>query len=127
RGRIDHPLLHRDLAQPRLLQPGDRAQRRRLAAAARAEEREELPLGHRERHVLRGTHDLAPLVRVFGEKAVDSEHDYSLIPNFFPSHCAISTRTNSARMKSTPSAESSTYWPFSQSSQITIDITSVPG
>src|SRR5689334_3767269 len=62
---------------------------------------------------------------ICGFKAFWTHH--SLTPNFFPSHCASITNTKSAMMKSTPSAESSTYCPFSQSSQITIDTTSVPG
>ena len=39
--------VDRDLAGARPLEARDRAQRRGLAAAARAEQREELPLGHR--------------------------------------------------------------------------------
>src|SRR5881398_2558285 len=52
---------------------------------------------------------------------------HSFTPNFLPSHWAAITSTKSARMNITPSAESSTYWPFSHSSQITIETTSVPG
>ncbi len=52
---------------------------------------------------------------------------YSLIPYRDPTHRASSTRTNSERMKSTPSADSSTYCPFCHSSQMTIDTTRVSG
>ena len=52
---------------------------------------------------------------------------YSLTPYFLPSHCAIRTSTKSVMMKSTPSAESSTYWPFSHSSQMTMETTWVSG
>jgi hypothetical protein len=37
------------------------------------------------------------------------------------------TNTNSSTINITPSAESSTYWPFCHSSQIMIETTSVPG
>ena len=71
---IDDPVADADLACARPLQACDRAQRRGLAAAARAEQREQLSLGHLECHVLRGAHDLAALVGVFGEKARDFQH-----------------------------------------------------
>src|SRR5262249_52476239 len=54
-------------------------------------------------------------------------HYPSEIPNRLPMICAIITRQNNRMISITPSAESSTYWPFCQSSQIMIDTTSVPG
>src|SRR6185312_15650011 len=60
-------------------------------------------------------------------RSKDLGSHHSLIPNFLPSHCAVITSTKSAAMNITPSAESSTYCPFSHSSQITTDTTSVPG
>jgi hypothetical protein len=48
-------------------------------------------------------------------------------PNRPPSRCATITSSDSATIINTPSADSSTYWPFSHSSQITTDNTSVPG
>src|SRR5437764_11557367 len=51
----------------------------------------------------------------------------SEIPNRLPTSWATITRQNSRMINMTPSAESSTYWPFCHSSQIMIDTTSVPG
>src|SRR5262249_6867675 len=48
----DVAALDRDRARVRLLEPGDHAQQRRLAAAARAEERRQLPARHRQRDVV---------------------------------------------------------------------------
>jgi hypothetical protein len=46
--------LQQDPALVRSLEAGDHAQRRRLAAATRAEHREELATGNRDRHVVDG-------------------------------------------------------------------------
>ena len=128
---VHDPVVDGDATQARALETRDGSERRRLAAAAWPEQRKEMPLGHGEAHVLRGFHGLATGCGVFGKQAVDCQQrlpeSYSLTPYFLPSHCAISTSTNSAMMNSTPSAESSTYWPFSHSSQITMDITWVSG
>src|SRR5258708_5114285 len=64
---IDHAVADADLARPRPLQARDRAQRRGLAAAAGAQQRKQLPLRYFEADILRGLHDLAALVGVFGE------------------------------------------------------------
>ena len=81
-GRDEDPLARRvdeasgdlDLARGRLLQPGDRAQRRGLAAAGGAEQREQLALRHVERHVLRGLDHGAVLVGIFGEQRSHAQH-----------------------------------------------------
>ncbi len=74
RRRIHHAVADADLPCARPLQARDRAQGRGLAAAARTEQSEQLPLRHLECHVLRGAHDLAAFVGVFGEKAFDFQH-----------------------------------------------------
>src|SRR5581483_3426843 len=98
--------------------------------AAGPEQGEQLAPRHFERDVLRGLDHLAALVRVLGVERVDFQHggtQASFIPKRRATHCAAITSTNSARMSRTPSADSSTYCPFSQSSQMVIDTTSVPG
>ena len=72
--RIDEPAGDLDLARNRLLQPGDRAQRRGLAAARRPEQREQFALRHLERDVLRGFDRATALVGVFGEERSYAEH-----------------------------------------------------
>ena len=74
RRREHDAAIHRDLAGARPLESRDRPQRRRLAAAARAEQREQTPLVHREGDVLRGPDDFATVVRIFGEQPLDLQH-----------------------------------------------------
>jgi ABC-type nitrate/sulfonate/bicarbonate transport system ATPase subunit len=65
--RREHELpTYRDLARLRPFEPGDRAQRRRLPAAARAEQREQLARRHLERDVLRGDPRLTAVAGIFG-------------------------------------------------------------
>src|SRR5581483_3096960 len=64
-GRIDHVAADDDLPHARALEAGDRAQRRRLAAAARPEQREELAWRHLKTHVVRRADRLAALADVF--------------------------------------------------------------
>ena len=77
---------------------------------------------------------------ILGEQRPDAQHGLSTpsprlrgagklpaIPNRLPTSCASSTSGTARRSACTPSAESSTYWPFCHSSQIMIDTTSVPG
>src|SRR5262249_34348514 len=83
---IDEPPGDLDLARNRLLQPGDRTQRRGFAAARRPEQREQLSLRHLERAVLRGFDHATALVGVFGEKRSYAEHvsipKYFMFPQF---------------------------------------------
>src|ERR1051326_5040693 len=51
----------------------------------------------------------------------------SATPNRRPMICASTTKPSSTIIIITPSADSSTYWPFCHSSQIVIETTSVPG
>ncbi len=74
RRRIHDAIRNTDLPRAGPLQARDRAQGRGLAAAARPQQREQLPLRHLECHVLRGAHDLAALVGVFGEEPCDFQH-----------------------------------------------------
>jgi hypothetical protein len=55
-GREERPSVERDLARVGRLQPGDRAQRRRLPASGRSEQRDELALRDLERQVVDGEH-----------------------------------------------------------------------
>src|SRR5262249_3847263 len=151
----DHCLVvDRHLAGGRPLEAGDRAQRRGLAAAARAEQGEQLAGRHLERHVLRGAHGAAALARILGVQRSDAQHAHprffnwrmflsanrgplrrnmrfqrpaSATPNRRPAACASRTKQNSARISITPRADSSRYCPFCQYSQIMIETTSVPG
>ena len=131
--RIDRAPADLNLARSGLFQARDRAQRRGLAAARGAKQREQLALRHLERDVLHRLDRAAALVGVFGEQRSDAEQAHprvlqvSAIPNRRPTSCANMTSTNSATISMTPSAESSTYCPFCHSSQIMIDTTSVPG
>src|SRR6185295_5952265 len=72
--RVDQRAADADLARARPLQARDRAQRGGLAAAARAEQREELPRGHLEADVLGGADDVAALVGVLRAKATYVQH-----------------------------------------------------
>src|SRR5581483_5384979 len=51
----------------------------------------------------------------------------SATPNRRPMNCASATKQSRTRIIMTPSADSSTYWPFCHNSQIVIETTSVPG
>jgi hypothetical protein len=71
---IDDPIAHRNFTNARPLEPGNRPERRRLAASARAEQRKETPLVHGEAHILHGLDDVTPVGGVFGEETVNSQH-----------------------------------------------------
>ena len=71
---VDEAPADLDLARGRPLQPRDRAQRRGLAAAGRAEQREQLALRDLERDVLRGLDRAAALIGVFGEQRSYAQH-----------------------------------------------------
>ena len=71
---IDHAAVERDRAGARPLEPGDGAQRRGLAAAARTEQREQLAVGHVEGHVLHGVDDGAARGRIVGMERFYAEH-----------------------------------------------------
>ena len=71
---IDDRVVDADIARRRVLQSGNRAQRRGLAAAARTEQREEVAFGNLDADVLRGLDRLAQLVGVLGTETVDPKH-----------------------------------------------------
>src|SRR5690242_2930466 len=74
----EHELVaDEDLALERFLQSGDRAQRRRLTAAARAEEREELPLLDVEIDAAHGV-DLAALGLIADVETFDANHPLTI-------------------------------------------------
>ncbi len=76
RDRRDVVPLQDDTPHVGLLEAGDHAQRRRLAAAARAEQREELPLADLERHVVHGRDSTEALA-----DAAECDRDASVLPH----------------------------------------------
>src|SRR5215208_2177587 len=131
RGREEDAVADGDLPRIGHLEPGDAAQRRRLAAPRRAEQREELAVLHLERDVVDRLHALALLRAARAERleeVLDLEHDQvSLMPILAPSLYAIVTSTISAPTIITPSAASCGNSPFWFISQIRIESTSFPG
>jgi hypothetical protein len=71
---IDDRVGHGDLAADRTLQAGNRPQRRRLAAAAGPQQREEVSFGHIDVDILRRLHRLAQFVLVLGVERLDLQH-----------------------------------------------------
>src|SRR5581483_4635231 len=112
----EHAARDRDRPLVGRLEPRDRAQRRRLAAAGRAEQREELALVDLERDVVDGEHAavlLLPRARERLDELADGEerHYASRTPMRAPSLYATATSTTSAPISITPSAESSVSRP----------------
>ena len=128
RRREQRPAADLDLALVRPLQAGEAAQRGRLPAPGRAEQREQLALRRLERDAVDGRNRLAPAagLKVLREVG-DAEHHGAVSPAFRASRCAIATSTTSPATMSTPSAASSGKRPFSYCSQITTESTSLPG
>ena len=122
-----------DLALVRLLEPRDAAQGRRLAAAGRAEQREELVLGALERDAVHG--DDAPARRACRaakrfDEDLDTEQRRRSQLSGLPASSRTRPRRGARRGTATiiiPSAASSVRWPSSYCSQILIDSTSLPG
>ena len=74
RGGEHRHAVDADLARLGALQAGDRTQGGGLAAAAGAQQREEMAFGDFDADVLRGLHRLPQLIGVFGAKRLDLKH-----------------------------------------------------